>query len=75
VVKKNILSVSCMENVQWRVAFKGKHYTINDCSLASPRNLARGVREGEIFRLIFDLVVLIHSNKRLENSFNFQEAR
>jgi hypothetical protein len=42
-LKKNILSVSCMEDHQWRVAFEGQHCTINDCSLASLRTLARGV--------------------------------
>jgi hypothetical protein len=47
-LKKNLLSVSCMIYVQWRVAFEGQHCTISDCSLASPRTLARGVREGGI---------------------------
>jgi hypothetical protein len=42
-LKKNILSVSCMIDLQCRVAFEGQQCTINDCSLASPRTLARGV--------------------------------
>jgi hypothetical protein len=35
-----------MTKVQWRVAFKGQQFAIGDCSLASLRALAKGVREG-----------------------------
>jgi hypothetical protein len=42
-LKKNLLSISCMEDLQCRVAFEGQQCTISDCSLASPRTLARGV--------------------------------
>jgi hypothetical protein len=38
-LKKNLLSVSCMADHQWRVAFEGQHCNISDYSLASPRNL------------------------------------
>jgi hypothetical protein len=73
-LKKNLLSVSCMTYVQWRVAFEGQQCTINDCSLASPRTLARGVREGGLYRLLVDPVALVHSNGRLEEPSSFEEA-
>jgi hypothetical protein len=40
---KNLISVSCMSLLQYRVAFEGQHCTINDCGLTSLRNFARGV--------------------------------
>jgi hypothetical protein len=43
-LKKILISVSCMVDHQWRDAFEGQHCTINDCSLASPRTLDRGLR-------------------------------
>jgi hypothetical protein len=36
-LNKNLLSISCMIDVECRVAFEGKHCIINYCSLASPR--------------------------------------
>ena len=45
-LRKNLLSISCMTNVQWRVAFKGQQCTISDCRQANPKTLARGVRKG-----------------------------
>lgn len=46
--------------------------TINDCSLASSRTLARGVREGGIYRLLTNPMALVHSNGRLEEHSNFE---
>jgi hypothetical protein len=43
---RNLLSMSSMEKVQWRVAFDGQQCTISDCSLAIPRTIVGGVREG-----------------------------
>lgn len=71
-LKKNLLSSSCMINVQWRVAFVRQQCTINDCSLASSRTLARGVREGGIYRLLTNPMALVHSNGRLEEHSNFE---
>jgi hypothetical protein len=42
--KSNILLVSCMTILQWRVSFQGKQCTINENKLASPMNLARELR-------------------------------
>jgi hypothetical protein len=39
-------------------------YTINDCSLASLRTLAREVREDGLYRLPIDPVALLHSSER-----------
>jgi hypothetical protein len=47
-----------MTKVQWRVAFKGQQFAIGDCSLASLRALAKGVREGGLLRLLADPVAL-----------------
>jgi hypothetical protein len=51
-LRKNLLSVSCMRDVYWRVSFEGRQCTISDCSLASPRTLARRVREAGVYRLL-----------------------
>jgi hypothetical protein len=74
-LKKNLLLVSCMIDVQWRVAFEGQQCTINDCSLASPRTLARGVREGGLYRLLVDPMALVHSSERLDEPSSFEEFR
>jgi len=39
-LKKKIILVSYIVELQCRVSFEGQHYTINDCSLSSPRTLA-----------------------------------
>jgi hypothetical protein len=50
-LNKKLLLVSCMLELQFRVAFEGHHCTINDCSLASSGTLARGVLDGGLYRL------------------------
>jgi hypothetical protein len=52
-----------MTNVLWGVAFEGNQCTIDDCSLASPRTLARGVREGGLYKLLANLVTHVHFNE------------
>jgi len=42
-LKKNLLSISYMTDFLCRVAFKGHQCTISDCSLVSPRIMARGL--------------------------------
>jgi hypothetical protein len=73
-LRKNLLSISCMTDIHWRVAFEGQQCTINDCSLASLRTLARGVREGGLYRLLVDPVAHVHSSGRLEEPSSFEEA-
>ena len=62
-----------MTDVQWIVALGREECTINNCSLTSPRNLAR-VRKGDLYNLLVDLVALVHSTKRLEDPSSFKEA-
>jgi hypothetical protein len=57
---KNLLLVSCLEKLQYRVAFEGQCCTISNCSLASLGTLARGVEEGGIFKLLVDPMTLLH---------------
>ena len=73
-LKKNILSVCCMIYVHWRVAIKGQHCTINDCSLSSLRTFARGVREGGLYELLVDLVALVNSSEKLDYPSIIEEA-
>jgi hypothetical protein len=73
-LRKNLLLVSCMTYIHWRVSFEGQQCTIRDCSLASPRNLARGVREGGLYMLLSDPVAHVHSSGRLEEPSIFEEA-
>jgi hypothetical protein len=61
-LRKNLLSVSCMTYIHWRVAVEGQECTFNACCLASPRTLAIGVREGGLYRLLFDPVAHVHSS-------------
>jgi hypothetical protein len=72
--RKNLLLVSCMIDIHWRVAFDGQQRTISDCSLASARTLAGRVREGGLYRLLVDSVAHVHSNERLERPSSFEEA-
>jgi hypothetical protein len=69
----NILSISCMTDVQWRVAFEGHQCTINS-SLASPRTLAREVREGGLYKLLVNLVTHVHYIERLDEYSSFLDA-
>ena len=48
-LKKNLLQVSCMTNVHWRVAFEGQQCIIVNFSLTNLRTLARGVRNRMAF--------------------------
>jgi hypothetical protein len=50
----NLLSVSCMTYLHCIVAFEGQECIISNCSLASPRTLARGVRDGGLYILLDD---------------------
>lgn len=59
---------------QGRVAFQGKHCTNSDCTLASLRTLARGVGDGSIYRLLIDLVALVHARGKLGELSSFEEA-
>ena len=61
-------------DIHWRVTFEGQQCTISDCSLAGPRTLARGVREGGLYRLLVDLVALTHSSRRLVGPSISQKA-
>jgi hypothetical protein len=63
-----------MIDFQCRVAFEGQQCTINDCSLASPRTLARGVQDGGLYKLLVDLMALVHTNKKLGEPSSFEEA-
>jgi hypothetical protein len=38
------------------------------------RTLARGVREGGLYKLLADLVALVHSSERLDEPSSFEEA-
>jgi hypothetical protein len=58
-LRKNLLLVSCMTDIHWRVAFEGQQCTIGDCSLASSGTSARGVRKGGLYRLLVDPVALL----------------
>lgn len=73
-LKKNILSISYMANLQYRVAFEWQWCTINDCSLASMRTLAWGVWDGDINRLLVDPMALVQSSEKVDGSFSFEEA-
>jgi hypothetical protein len=73
-LKKNLLSVSCIIDVEWGFAFEKPQCTISDCSLASPRTLARRVKEGRLFRLLVDPMALVHSSERMEEPSSFEEA-
>jgi hypothetical protein len=73
-MKKNLLPVSCMIDVQWIIYFEGHPCTINDCSLVSPRTLDRGLREGGIHRFLYNIVEIVYSNGRLEMISSFEEA-
>lgn len=64
-LKKKILSISCMANFQCSVAFEGQQCTINDCSLASQGTLARGVRDGGLYKSFVDPMVLVHTSRKL----------
>jgi len=72
ILKKNIHSYSCMKILSWRVPFEGKKCTINDWSLSSTRTLARGMREGSLYRLLVEPMALLHSNERLEDPYSFE---
>jgi hypothetical protein len=71
---KNLLSISCKESVQWRVAFERQQCTINDCSLAGLRTLSRGVREGGLYRLLANIVPRVHSSERLDEPSSFEDV-
>lgn len=73
-LRKNLLLVYCMTDIHWRVVFEGQQCTISDCSLASSKTFARGVREGGLYRLLAYPVALMHSSKRLVGPFSSQEA-
>ena len=62
-LKKHILLVSCMTNIQWIVYFEGQQCTISDYNLASLRTLTRGVRKGGLYMLLVDPMELVHSNE------------
>jgi hypothetical protein len=53
-LKKILLTIPCMVNLQYRVALEGKQRTINDCSIESLRTLARGVQDGDLYKLLVD---------------------
>lgn len=73
-LKKKYSLVSCMLDLQFRVAFDEQQCTINDCSLASLRTLARDVWDGGLYKLLADLVVLAHSSGKLDEPSSFEEA-
>jgi len=63
-----------MTNLHWIYAFEGHLCAITHCSLVSPRTFAREVQEGGLFKLLVDLVELVHSNGRLEEPSSFEKA-
>ena len=73
-LRKNLVLVSCMTNIHWRVSFEGQQCTTNDYSLANLRTLPRGVRRGGLYRLLVDLVALTHSSRRLVGPSISQKA-
>ena len=72
-LRKNLLSVSCMTDIHWKVVFERKQCTIN-YSLACPKTLARAVREGSLYRLFVNQATLTHSNERLVGPSVSQKA-
>jgi hypothetical protein len=73
-LKKNILSVSYMIGVYWRVVFDGQNCIIIDCSSAGMNTLSRGVGEGGFYKLLVDLVEHVHSNESLDEPFRVEES-
>jgi hypothetical protein len=73
-LKKNLLSVSCLVDHSCRVSFEGQQCTISDCCLASSRTLAICVLDGGLYRLLVDLVALVHSSKKLDEPSSLDEA-
>lgn len=47
---------------------------MSDCSLATPRTLARGIGDGRAYELLFDLMAPVHVIEILCNPSKFQEA-
>ena len=54
------ISYQMPSNIQCRVGFEGQCSTINDCSLASSKTLARGVQDGGLSRLFVSPMELVH---------------
>jgi hypothetical protein len=73
-LRKNLLSISYITNIHWRLAFEGQQCTDSDCSLANLRTLARAMREGGLYKLLVDPMARVHSNGRLEEPSSFEEA-
>ena len=73
-MRKILLLVSYMTDIHLRLAFDGQQCTITDCSSSSLRTLARGVREGGLYKLLVDLVALTHSSRRLVGPSISQKA-
>jgi hypothetical protein len=63
-----------MVDHQWIVAFEGQHCTISDYNLPSPRTLARGVQKGGLYRMLVDLMALVHYSEKWDEPSIFEEA-
>jgi hypothetical protein len=72
-LKKNLLVVSYMINFQCRVTFEGRQCTISNCILSSLKTLGRGVQNGGLYRLLADLMALVHDSEMLCKPSNFEE--
>jgi hypothetical protein len=73
-LKKNLISIFRMTNHQCRVIFERHQSTISHCSLASPRTLARGAHVSGLYRVLVDLLTLVHTNGELGEPSNFEKA-
>jgi hypothetical protein len=72
-LKKLFFRVSYMGDPHWKVAFEGKHCTINDCNLPSLKTLARCVRTSFLYIFLVDTVSHVHYIDNLEEPSIFEE--
>lgn len=59
-LKKDLLSISYVIDVECTDSFEGHECTISYCDLAIPRTLARGVSDGVLYMMLANIMSLLH---------------